>query len=174
LRVNRCAWTRSPRRSRVVATLAISLLFAAPTASQPARPTAAPAALVEHLRSEKLGIVTSVRGLPLGVRDALQSLFGSSSLDIAEPGAPFQVTDSIADPSLPSRRLVLGACSTDHCLVYYERGGIAHVWLLAVFHWTPDATRLEWGGVAPRDLKTVEDLRSAVLSGAVKGPNRFW
>jgi hypothetical protein len=62
----------------------------------------------------------------------------------------------------------------DHCLVYYERGGIAHTWHVALFHWTPGETRFEWGGTAPRGLATVDDVRNAVLSGAVKGPATVW
>jgi hypothetical protein len=132
------------------------------------------AALQAHVRDERFGIVTSVRGLPLGVRDALQTLFGSRELDIAEPGAEFQVTDVIVNPRLPFRRLVAAGCSTYYCLVYYERGGIAHTWQVALFHWTPAATQLEWGGSAPGGLKTFDDVRKAVLSGAIKGPVRSW
>ena len=140
---------------------------------------AAPAALSDALRArvkeERFQVVTSVRGLPLGVRDKLQSLFGGK-LDIAEPGAEFQVTDviGIGVQMLPIRRLVTAACSTDYCLVYYERGGIAHTWQVALFHWTPAATRFEWGGSAPGGLKTIDDVRNAVLSGAIKSPNTVW
>ena len=131
-------------------------------------------ALRAHLKDERFGIVTSVRGLPLGVRDALQALFGSRALNIAEPGAKFQVTDDIADTTLPIRRLIAAGCSADHCLVYYERGGIAHTWQVAMFHWTPAATRFEWGGRAPSGYATIEEVRNAVLSGVIKGPNKFW
>src|SRR5918995_6959741 len=124
-----------------------------------------------HLRNERLDSVTSVRGLPLGVRNALQTLFDSETLDIAAPGADFQRTPVVGDSRLPIRRLAAAGCSIDHCLVYYERGGGAHTWLVALFHWTPAATRFEWGGTAPRGLKTITDVRNAVLSGAVKGPN---
>jgi hypothetical protein len=150
------------------------LLFAVVASSQPRSPGTLPAALRAHLRDERIEIVTSIRGLPLGVRDALQELFGSPTLDIAEPGAPFQATDVIADPALPIRRLVAAGCSTDHCLVYYERGGVAHTWQVALFHWTPKATRFEWGGSSPKSLATIEEVRNAVLSGAIKGPNKFW
>jgi hypothetical protein len=143
-------------------------------ASQAAAPSVLPGVLRAHLKDERFGIVTSIRGLPLGVRDGLQTLFGSQALDIAEPGAAFQVTDVIVDPKLPIRRLVAAGCSTDHCLVYYERGGIAHSWQVALFHWTPATTRFEWGGVAPRGLASIEDVRNAILSGAIKGPAKFW
>jgi hypothetical protein len=128
-----------------------------------------------HMTDERFSIVTSVRGLPLGVRDGLQKLFGSQSLDIAEPGAEYQATDVIVNPLLPSRRLVAAGCSADHhCLVYYERGGFAHTWQVALFHWTPAATRFEWGGIAPGGLATIDDVRKAVLSGAIKGAKEGW
>ena len=105
---------------------------------------------------------------------SLQALFGGQTLDIAEPGADFQVTDVVGTPKLPIRRLVAAGCSTDHCLVYYERGGIAHTWQVALFHWTPAETRFEWGGTAPGGLGTIDDVRKAVLSGAIKSPNNVW
>jgi hypothetical protein len=127
-----------------------------------------------HVRDERFQIVTSVRGLPLGVRDALQGLFGGPTLELAEPGARFQVTDAIVEPNLPFRRLRLAGCSTDHCIVYYERGGIAHSWHAALFRWTPEATRFEWGGTAPGGLATIDEVRTALLSGVVKGPSNSW
>ena len=130
-------------------------------------------ALRDHVAAERFGIVTSIRGLPLGVRDGLQTLFGGA-LNIAEPGAKFQVTDVIVEPNLPTRRLVAAGCSADHCLVYYERGGIAHTWQAALFHWTPAATRFEFGGMAPANLKTIDEVKSAVLSGAIKGAAKYW
>ena len=126
------------------------------------------------MQDERLEIVTSIRGLPLGVRDELQTLFGTSTLEIAEPGAEFQATGVAGNPKLPIRRLVAAGCAIDHCLVYYERGGTAHTWHVALFHWTPQATRFEWGGTAPHNLATIDNVRSMVLSGAIKGGNRIW
>ena len=131
-------------------------------------------ALRNHVKDGRFAIVTSIRGLPLGVRNELQTLFGSQTLDIAEPGAEFQVADVIVNRKLPIRRLVAAGCTIDYCLVYYERGGRAHTWHVALFHWTPAATRFEWGGTAPGDLATINDVRNAILSGAIKGPAGFW
>jgi hypothetical protein len=137
-----------------------------------------PAALSEtvraHLKGEHFGLVTSIRGLPLGVREALQTLFGSQSLDIAEPDAGFQAGDVIVDPKLPLRRLVAAGCSVDHCLVYYERGGQTKTWRAALFHWTPAATRFEGGGDAPGGLATIGDVRNAIMSGEIRAPARSW
>jgi hypothetical protein len=150
-----------------------SLLVSFGDQSQTA-PAVMPGALRAHVKDEPFQIVTSVRGLPLGVREELQTLFGSNTLDIAEPGARFQVTDVIVDPKLPRRRLVAAGCSTDHCLAYYERGGFNHSWHVALFHWTPAETRLEMGGIAPPGLASIDDVRNAILSGAIKGPNNSW
>ena len=161
-------------RTRLLFALGVCLLPAMLAGSQATPPATLSVALRAHVQTERFGIVTSIRGLPLGVRDALQTLFASPALDIAEPGASFQATDVVVIPALPIRRLVAAGCSIDHCLVYYERGGVAHTWQVALFHWTPALTRFEWGGVAPRGLTSIDDVRSAVLSGAVKGPARFW
>jgi len=162
------------RYKRHLCAIVVSLCSTVCAGSQTSPAVALPAALHDHLKSERLDMVTSIRGLPLGVREALQTLFGTPSLDIAEPGAAFQATDVRADPTLPNRRLVAAGCSNDHCLVYYERGGIAQTWLVALFHWTPAETRFEWGGSAPGSLATIDDVRNAVLSGAIKGPNKSW
>lgn len=161
-------------RTRLLCAIGLSLWPLVVAGNQAAPAGALSATLRAHLNDERFGIVTSIRGLPLGVRDELQTLFGSQTLDVAEPGAAFQVTDVIVNPRLSIRRLVAAGCSTDHCLVYYERGGIAHTWHVALFHWTPAETRLESGGTAPGGLTTIDDVRKAVMSGAIKGPAKFW
>jgi hypothetical protein len=161
------------RCTRLFCAIGVSLCSAVVTGSQ-APTIALSEALRAHVKDERYQIVASIRGLPLGVRDGLQMLFGSQTLDIAEPGAEFQATDVVGNPKLPIRRLVAAGCSTDHCLVYYERGGSARTWQVALFHWKPEATRFEWGGTAPGGLATIDDVRNAVLSGAIKSPNKVW
>ena len=144
------------------------------TGNQAAAPAALSAALQDQVKNGRFGIVTSVRGLPLGVREGLQTLWGSRTLDIAEPGAEYQATDVIIKPGLPIRRMVAAGCTIEYCLLYYERGGIAHTWHVVLYHWTPAATRFEWGGAAPGGLKTIDDVRKAVLSGGIKDPAGSW
>ena len=154
---------------------AVHALFSLPaTIPRPQEVRPLPQPLRTHLQNERLDAVTSIRGLPLGVRDALQKLFGSATLEIADPGADFQVTGEAGTSPLPIRRLVAAGCSNDHCLVYYERGGSAHTWQVALFHWTPAETRFEWGASAPGGLATFADVRTAVLSGAINRPNTIW
>jgi hypothetical protein len=165
-------------RTRLLCAIGVGFWSVVVAGSQAAPPVALSGQLRAHVRDERLQIVTSIRGLPLGVRAGLQTLFGSRgrdiALDIAEPGAEFQVSDVIRNSKLPFRRLVAAGCSYDHCLVYYERGGIAHTWRVALFHWTADATRFEWGGTAPGGLVTIDDVRRAILSGTIKGPAGLW
>jgi hypothetical protein len=161
------------RRTLALSALAL-VCWSVATAGNQAKPPVLSAALRTHVKNERFQVVTSIRGLPLGVREAMQALFGSRSLDIAEPGAEFQVTDVIVKANLPIRRMVAAGCSADHCLVYYERGGIAHTWQVVLFHWTPAATRFEWGGVAPSGYGAVDEIRSAMLSGAITGATAFW
>jgi hypothetical protein len=138
-------------------------------AGQVTAPAALSTELRAHVRDGRFDVVTSIRGLPLGIREALPALFGSRTLDIAEPGAEFQRTDVVVNPSLPTRRMVVAGCSTEHyCLIYYERGGFAHTWHVALFRWRPAETRFEWGGAAPANLTTLDALRKAIVAGTVK------
>jgi hypothetical protein len=155
--------------TRLLCALGASLLPVVLAASQVAAPAALTTELRAHVRDGRFGVVTSIRGLPLGVREALQALFGSRTLDIAEPGAEFQQTDVMLKPNLPTRRMVAAGCSTEHyCVVYYERGGFAHSWHVALFHWRPAETRFEWGGFAPANLRTIDEVRKSIVAGAVK------
>ena len=156
------------RRTLLLCALGLTLWSPVITGAQDAAPGPLSGALRAHVQDERFGIVTSIRGLPLGVRDALQTLFGTPTLDIAERDAEFQST--AANPKLPLRRLVAAGCSSDHCLVYYQRGGSAPAWRVVLFHWRPAATRLEWSASAPGGLATIDDVRDAVLKGTIKDP----
>ena len=162
------------RGTRLLCAIGVSLWAAVGSRVQAAPPVALSGALRAHVTVERFGIVTSIRGLPLGVRDGLQTLFGSQALDIAEPGAEFQVTDVIvrirscrsAGWSRRGARPIIASCTTARR--YRPQLQVA------LFHWTPAATRFEWGGTAPGSLKTIDDVRNAILSGVIKSPARFW
>ena len=162
------------RHTRLLCAIGVGLWSAVVAGGQTGPAVGLSGTLREHVKTGRFGIVTSIRGLPLGVRESLQTLFGSQTLDIAEPGAEFRITDAVGNPKLPIRRLVAAGCSYEYCLVYYEHGGVTHTWHVALFHWTPEATRFEWGGIAPGGLVTIDDVRSAILSGAIKVPAVLW
>jgi hypothetical protein len=160
--------------TRLLCAILLSLWPLGAAGSQATDANALSPALRAHVQDARFQISTSIRGLPLGVRNELQGLFESPTLDIAEPDAAFQVTAAAVSPKLPTRRLVAAGCSIDHCIVYYERGGAEHTWHVAVFHWTPAATRFEWGGAAPPGLAAVDDVRKAILSGRIKAQAGLW
>jgi len=130
---------------------------------------AAPDALRAHLRSERFTPVTKVAALPAGLRDELNNLFGGKTLELADPGAPFQATDVMVTPRLPPRRLTAAGCSSDHCLIYYERGGFAHVHFAVLFKVSSDGTRFEFGGLAPGGLADLDAVKNAMAAGKVPG-----
>jgi len=162
------------RHRQLFCAIGLSLWPVVAAGSQVPASEALSAPLRDQVKAAKFGVVTSVRGLPLGIRDRLQTMWGSQTLDIAEPGTEFQGSGANVNRQLPTRRLVAAGCTIELCLVYYQRGGATQTWHVALFHWTPAATRLEFGGLAPGGLATVDDVRKAVLSGAIKGPARFW
>jgi hypothetical protein len=137
---------------------------------------AVPEALRAHLRVERLAPIATVAALPAGVRTELQDLFGDRALELADPGKPFQSTDLVQVPRLPWRRLVAAGCSTDHCLVYYERGGYARVYYALVLRISANGAALEFGGSAPGGLRDLEEVRTAVTSGQVVGQakTKYW
>jgi len=162
------------RHRQLFCAIGLSLWPVVAAGSQAPASEALSAPLRDQVKAAKFGVVTSVRGLPLGIRDRLQTMWGSQTLDIAEPGTEFQGSGANVNRQLPTRRLVAAGCTIELCLVYYERGGATQTWHVALFHWTPAATRLEFGGLAPGGLATVDDVRKAVLSGAIKPAAAVW
>ncbi|MEO5822316.1 MAG: hypothetical protein ABIT71_17555 [Vicinamibacteraceae bacterium] len=132
-------------------------------------------ALRDHVRAESFGPIAKVADLPAGVRAALSELFvGGTTLEMADPGMPFQATDVMVMPRLPARRLVSAGCSADHCLVYYERGGFAHVHQIVLLSKTDTSARLVHGGVAAGGLTDLGQIKDALLAGKVMGGSKYW
>lgn len=162
------------RRTLLLCAVASSLSSGVIACNRQSPSLAVSRALLDHLEEEQFGIVTSLRGLPLGVREALQALFASQWLDIAEPDEEFQAAGASVRSRVPSRRLVLAGCSNDHCLVYYERAATTNTWHATLFNWTPAETRFEWGGDARGGLTDIDDVRKALLAGDIKAPSTPW
>ena len=162
-------------RLGIVAVVALAFLGSWVLHSQP-KPTDAglTAALRDHLRTERFEPVATVAALPEAVRNALGDLVGGGTLEMADPGQPFQATDVIVMPRRPARRLTAAGCSADHCLVYYERGGFAHVHQIVLFSRTESSARFVDGGGAAGGLSTLDQVRDTLLSGKVVGGSKYW
>ena len=158
--------------ARVLCAIAVSLWSTTTVAGQAQPAVPLPPELRRHLQDARFDIVSSLGGLSGGVRAELRTLFNSKTLDIADPPTAFRAPARGARPNL--RTLVAAGCSRSDCLVYYELGGSTPAWRVVLIHWTPDTTQLEWGGTAPGGLATIDDVRSAVLSGVIKGSAGPW
>jgi hypothetical protein len=158
-------------RAPLLCAIGVSLWSATPIARQAPPPLSGE--LRAHVQNGRFDTVSSLNGLPVGVRSELQTLFGSPNLDIVDPGATPRTTRGTTD-STPLRRLVAAGCSYEDCLVYYERGSSTRVWRVVLVHWTAKAATVEWGGTAPGGLTTIDDVRRAVLSGEIKSSAGPW
>ena len=162
-------------RFGVVAVVAFVILGAWVLRGQPKASDAGfTPALRDHVRGERFAAVAAVAALPASVRDGLNDLFGGKTLEMADPGQPFQATDLMVTPRLPARRLVSAGCSPDHCLVYYERGGFARVHYIVLFDTTDAPARFVHGGGAAGGLTDLEQVREALVSGQVTRDSKYW
>ena len=78
------------RRTRLLTAIALIIGSASLARSQAAPPGTLSAALRTHLQNEEFAIVTSVRGLPLGVREEMQTI------QIVRPAIPASVVALMA------------------------------------------------------------------------------
>ena len=147
-----------------------------PADGQPAPdvPHGVPEQLRAHIGAETFTPLAGVGALPDPVKAALAQLFGTKSLDLAEPGAPFQATDMVVDPRLPWRRLIAAGCAADHCLVHYERGGFVHVYQVVVLSRQGDGVRFVWGGAVGGPIPNVHGVKDALATGKVLGQTKYW
>jgi hypothetical protein len=143
-------------------------------AQSPESPVVLSATQQQFLRDVVLTPVLRVGDLASPVKEALRALFKERAFAMAEPDAEFQVTDVVMKQGLPFRRLIIAACSADRCLVHYERGGIAHVYNVALFALTSGAATFEWGGLIRGRVSDLSALREQVLNGAVDTRVFFW
>jgi len=160
-------------RARLLCAIGASLWSATTIARQAALPPALSGELRTHVQNGRFDTVSSLNGLPVGVRRELQTFFGSPILDIVDPGATPRTTPGTAG-STPLRRLVAAGCAYEDCLVYYERGGSTRLWRVVLIHWTEKAANVEWGGTAPGGVTAIDEVRTAILSGAIKSSAGPW
>ena len=154
----------------MVAMLTAWLLIVAAATSQSSDPQPkVPAALRAHLATEAFKAIATTKELPPALRSSLASLFKESTLEMADPGTPFQATDVPTAPPLPWRRMVTAGCSADHCLVYYEEGGFAHYHIIVVFKLDGTKARFEYGAAASPGLDGIDGVKAALAQGAVIG-----
>jgi hypothetical protein len=122
-----------------------------------------PALVVVH--ADSLNQVDRFANLPAPIQAGSFSVDGTPAKgwEMAEPGAPFQVTDVVSPGSkLPGRRLIAAGCDASVCVVHYERGGIAHFYEILAFSSTPSGWKVVWNARGPKSLENLAGVRSLV------------
>jgi hypothetical protein len=106
--------------------------------------------------------VDQVKSLPQAVRNEIG--------DLAEPGESFQSTDVVRGKRLPSRRLIFAGISERYSIVHYERGGIAHSFLVAVVELSNGKANVVWVSNAGH-MADLRELKTTLEAG--KLPNEL-
>jgi hypothetical protein len=154
--------------------VASTLLSLTAGAQAPDLTRAMPEALRAHIASETFTPLTTVAALPEGLKSELTRLFKDTSLQLADPGAPYQASDVIGPELLPFRRLISAGCAVDHCLVHYERGGFTHTFAVLVLSRQGDTFRVVWGGGVGGPIPGVMAVRDALVARKVIGQAKYW
>jgi hypothetical protein len=152
----------------------VGLVWLAATLGPSAAAGNLPGGLERQLKTETLSPIATVAELPEAVRVCLTELFRWPTLKMADPGDEWQETDVVETPDLPIRRLILAGCSAEHCLIHYERGGIAHTRSVLLLELDDTGAHLIRGWSAPSSLGSVEEVREAVLSGKLPEKESAW
>jgi hypothetical protein len=145
----------------VAIAIALTAALAAP-ASAAKVPLAPPADVLAAFST--LHEIDTLGGLPADIRAGNFALPSGKPLggwDVAAPGADWNATDSVTDPSLPGRRLHFAGCSASICVLHYERGGIAHIHLVVTLVQKNGAWKATWiayGQPAMKDLAALHAL----------------
>jgi hypothetical protein len=93
--------------------------------------------------------------------------------DIADPGENYRATD-VGDSRLPTRRLLVAGVSPNYCIVNYERGGLAHGYVVIVFSLADAAVKPLWTG-ASGEITNLSELKTAIESGKlVRETGTIW
>ena len=107
--------------------------------------------------------VDSLAALPLPIRRGEFALPGgtqSKGWELAAPGAAWNATDAVVDPSLPGRRMIVALCNAIVCVLHYERGGIAHIYLVMTLTRKGDGWTATWLAYGHPGAANAETLRS--------------
>jgi hypothetical protein len=146
----------------ICAALVFSVLASLASASEGAKMTIDLSPLGQKGQHITFTQANEVKLLPKAVLDEFPS-------GIVDSKADFQVTDVVVGKLLPTRRFIVAGISEKYCLVHYERGGIAHSWLIALFILSKDKAKLVWVSMVPGGGKlSFSKLKAAVESGDLR------
>jgi hypothetical protein len=119
-----------------------------------------------HILDGDFSITKNTADLPERSKSAFAVVTREAKFDMADPGHKFQVTDVIVEKGLPWRRLIFAGSSKDRWFIYYEHGGYAHSYHLAIF--STSNQEFLWCGVGAPGIADLQQLRSELTKGEFK------
>jgi hypothetical protein len=114
--------------------------------------------------AKRFQIRVNVSSIPSAVRSSFAKARGEEPFVMAEPEATWQASD-IRKPHLPRRRLGKVALSESFCILFYELGGRARSYHVAVFRLAPNGTTLAWRAVLDEAITDPSALLKAIDDG---------
>jgi hypothetical protein len=121
----------------------------------------------QFIDNESFTELKSLKDIPQGVRDEFVKVSHDPTF-MADPKQIFAV-GCIRNGNEPCRRLIVGAINSKHCLLFYEKGGRAHQYLISAFELSDKTCKLVWKGSANFDagpkVTTLVQLKELVRSG---------
>jgi hypothetical protein len=145
----------------VFAPVALTLAALSLPVSAANAPLHPPAEVLQSLG--QLRAIVSLDGLPAEIRRGDFALPDGKNVGgwaIAEPGASWNATDVVVNPSLPYRRFIVAACSATICVLHYERGGIALTDLVMCLRRKGDGWKATWLAYGHPPAKNLAELRA--------------
>ncbi|MBY0359525.1 MAG: hypothetical protein K2W82_16090 [Candidatus Obscuribacterales bacterium] len=117
----------------------------------------------QHLLHDQFTPVATIQAFPKTIRVKLDELRGTSD-GMANPGGDFAAGCTSAGK--PRARMILGGINKEYCLLFYENGGIAHSYNIALFSLKSTVAEYVWqGGInyqVANQIKTLKDLQDAL------------
>ncbi|MBI4533887.1 MAG: hypothetical protein HY711_08050 [Candidatus Melainabacteria bacterium] len=124
-----------------------------------------------HFLDDSFALVSHASKLPSAVKqEFVQHCPGNEFM--ADRDAPFQAGCVVGEPPLPLRRFIFGAISPKQCIVFYESGGKAHLYHVALFGLQGNLSHLLWTGIIGsqdgRKITSIAKLREALTNQQIR------
>jgi hypothetical protein len=103
--------------------------------------------------------ITKVKALPEKIAEDLGADGKDKNMsDVGENWA----SGCVGDANLPHQRLILAGTAGDRCLVYFERGGIAHFEVMRVYQFSDKTAKIVWEKHCNKRYANIDAIKQAI------------
>jgi mono/diheme cytochrome c family protein len=120
-----------------------------------------------HVLDGDFTIEKTVDHLPDSLKSAFAVLAKEHDFKMANPGEGYRETDTLSsETALPGRRLIFAGISKNGYFIYYEKGGWAHAFHLAIFDVNAEGkVDFLWGCAGGPAAHNLAHLRTIIAAG---------